>query len=87
MDFDIDSQSYMELHLTDGITYEGQITASEADTEYDTAYVVIDEGCTWILTGDCTISEIENYGVIVFNGYTITLADGTVLAEEELQET
>lgn len=39
----------------------------------------IDSGSTWNLTGSCTISSLTNNGTINFNGYTITLADGTVL--------
>lgn len=31
------------------------------------------------LTGDCVITSLTNSGTINFNGYTITLADGTVL--------
>ena len=31
------------------------------------------------LTGNCTITSLTNNGKINFNGYTITLADGTVL--------
>lgn len=31
------------------------------------------------LTGDCVITSLTNNGAINFNGYTITLADGTVL--------
>lgn len=37
------------------------------------------EGCTWKLTGDCTVTSLTNNGTIDFNGYTITLADGSVL--------
>ena len=44
------------------------------------AIVTIDSGCTWTLTGDCTITSLTNNGTINFNGYTITLADGTVLS-------
>ena len=33
---------------------------------------------TWTLTGDCTVTSLENNGTINFNGHTITLADGTV---------
>ena len=39
----------------------------------------IDSGSTWNLTGNYTISSLTNNGTINFNGYTITLADGTVL--------
>ena len=41
--------------------------------------MTIGSGCTWTLTGDCTITSLINNGTINFNGYTITLADGTVL--------
>lgn len=43
------------------------------------AVITIGEGCTWKLTGDCTVTSLTNNGTIDFNGYTITLADGSVL--------
>ncbi len=43
--------------------------------------ITIEQGCTWNLTGDCTITSLTNHGTINFNGYTITLADGTVLSK------
>ena len=43
------------------------------------AVVTVESGCTWTLTGDCTLTSLTNNGMINFNGYTITLADGTVL--------
>ena len=43
------------------------------------AIVAIENGCTWNLTGNCTLTSLTNNGTINFNGYTITLADGTVL--------
>ena len=46
----------------------------------DNAAVTIESGCTWTLTGNCTISSLTINGAINFNGYTITLADGTVLS-------
>lgn len=45
----------------------------------DNAIVAIENGCTWNLTGNCTLTSLTNNGTINFNGYTITLADGTVL--------
>lgn len=45
----------------------------------DNAIVAIESGCTWNLTGNCTLTSLTNNGTINFNGYTITLADGTVL--------
>lgn len=46
----------------------------------DNAAVTIESGCTWTLNGNCTISSLANNGAINFNGYTITLEDGTVLS-------
>ena len=46
----------------------------------DNAAVTIESGCTWTITGNCTISSLTNNGAINFNGYTITLEDGTVLS-------
>ena len=43
------------------------------------AVVTVGSGCVWTLTGDCVITSLTNSGTINFNGYTITLADGTVL--------
>ena len=47
----------------------------------DNITVEISESSIWTLTGDCTITSLENNGKINFNGHTITLADGTVLKE------
>lgn len=46
----------------------------------DNAVVTVESGCTWRLTGDCTLTSLTNHGTIDFNGHTITLADGTVLS-------
>lgn len=79
----VDSISTLDLTLTDGSTFEGTITIvdnAEGGTAVDdNAVVTIEKGCTWTLTGDCTISSLTNNGTINYNGYTITLADGTVL--------
>lgn len=45
----------------------------------DNAIVAIENGCTWNLTGNCTLTSLTNNGTINFNGYTITLTDDTVL--------
>lgn len=45
----------------------------------DNAVITVGSGCTWTLTGDCTVTSVTNNGTINFNGYTVTLADGTVL--------
>ena len=41
----------------------------------------MEEGATWNLTGDVKISKLNNKGKINFNGYKITLTDGTVVSE------
>ena len=46
----------------------------------DNAAVTIESGCTWTLTCNCALSSLTNRGTINFNGYTITLIDGTVLS-------
>ena len=45
----------------------------------DNAVVTVESGSVWTLTGDCSITSLINQGTINFNGYTITLEDGTVL--------
>lgn len=84
-DIAVDTISTLELDLTNGSTFTGTINIidnEESETESDNnANVVIDSDSTWILTGNCTLSTLENNGTIDYNGYTITLADGTVLSE------
>lgn len=43
------------------------------------AVVTVGSGCVWTLTGDFTVTNLVNNGTIIFNGCTITLADGTVM--------
>lgn len=84
-DIIVDTISTLNLTLSDGSTFTGTINIvdnEEGGTAVDdNAVITIDEGCTWTLTGDCTLTSLENNGTINFNGYTITLADGTVLSE------
>ena len=79
----VDTISTLDLTLSDGSTFTGTINITDNEAGgtavSDNAVVTIDEGCTWTLTGDCTISSLTNNGTINFNSYTITLADGTVL--------
>ena len=79
----VDTISTLDLTLSNGSTFTGTINITDNEAGgtavSDNAVVTIDEGCTWTLTGDCTISSLTNNGTINFNGYTITLADGTVL--------
>ena len=78
----VDSISTLSLTLTDGSSFTGTVNIlenSEGEAVDDNAVVTVGEGCTWTLTGNCTISRLENKGLIDFNGYSITLADGSVL--------
>lgn len=82
-DITVDSISTLNFALTNGSTFTGTINivpnAEGGTAVSDNAAVTIDSGSVWELTGDCTLSTLENNGTIHFNGHTITLADGTVL--------
>ena len=84
-DIIVDSISTLELTLSGSSSFTGTINITEnADGETavdDNAVVTVEEGSTWTLTDDCTITSLTNNGTIDFNGHTITLADGTVLSE------
>lgn len=79
----VDTISTLDLTLSDNSTFTG--TVNIIDNEQggtavsDNAKVTVEKGSTWTLTGDCTLSSLENNGTINYNGHTITLADGTVL--------
>lgn len=82
-DVQVDSVSTLSLQLTEGSVLTGAINivenAAGGEAVPDNVSVSIADGCAWNLTGDCTISSLENAGTINFNGHTITLADGQVL--------
>ncbi len=82
-DIIVDSISTLNMTLTGKSNFTGTINIVEnADggtAVSDNAVVTIDKGSTWTLTGNCTLTSLTNNGTINFNGYTITLADGTVL--------
>lgn len=81
----VDSISTLDMTLSKNSTFTG--TVNVVDNEdggtavSDNAVITIENGSTWNLTGNCVISSLTNNGTINFNGYTITLADGTVLSE------
>lgn len=74
----------LTMTLKGNSTFTGTINivdnAQNGTAVSDNAVLTIEAGSTWNLTGDCTISSLTNNGTINFNGYTITLADGTVLS-------
>ena len=82
-DIVVDTISTLNMKLTGGSTFTGTINivdnAQNGTAVSNNAVVTIESGCTWTLTGDCVITSLTNSGTINFNGYTITLADGTVL--------
>ncbi len=81
----VDSISTLNLTLSDSSDFTGTIRIvdnADGGTAVDNnAVVTVEEGSTWKLTGDCTLTSLTNNGTINFNGHTITLADGTVLSE------
>ena len=81
----VDSISTLNMILQNGSSFTGTINIvdnAEGGTAVDNnAVVTVGSGCTWTLTGDCTLTSLTNNGTISFNGHTITLADGTVLSK------
>ena len=71
------------MTLKNGSSFTGTINITDNEDNGtavdDNAVVTVEKGCTWTLTGDCTLTSLTNNGTINFNGHTITLADGTVL--------
>ena len=82
-DIVVDTISTLRMTLKNGSSFTGTVNiidnAQGGTAVEDNAVVTVESGCTWNLTGNCTVTSLENNGTINFNGYTITLADGTVL--------
>ena len=82
-DIIVDTISNLTMTMKNGSTFTGTINiidnAEGGTAVSDNAIVAIENGCTWNLTGNCTLTSLTNNGTINFNGYTITPADGTVL--------
>ena len=80
-----DTVSTLKLTLSGSTEFNGTINIvdnAENGTAVDNnAEVTVEEGATWNLTGDVKISKLTNNGKINFNGYKITLADGTVVSK------
>ncbi len=79
----VDTISTLDFTLTNGSTFEGAMSiadnAAGGTAVAGNAVVHIGAGCTWTLTGDSMVTSLTNEGTIEYNGYTITLADGTVM--------
>lgn len=82
-DVTVDAISTLNLTLQNGSTFEGSLNIVDNEAGgaavADNAVVTIGSGCTWTLTGDCTVTSLTNNGTIHYGGYTITLVDGTVM--------
>ncbi len=82
-DIIVDAISTLNMTLKNGTTFSGTVNivdnAQNGTAVENNAVITVESGCVWNLTGNCTVSSIINNGKINFNGYTITLADGTVL--------
>jgi len=80
----VDTISNLDMKLSNNSVFNGTINITEnknGTSVSDNAIITIDSGSSWNLTGDCTVTNIENNGTINYNGYKITLADGTILGE------
>ncbi|MCF0260266.1 MAG: hypothetical protein HUJ54_10450, partial [Erysipelotrichaceae bacterium] len=79
----VDTISTLKLTLAEGTEFTGTVNIEDnkanGEAVSDNAVVTVEKGAVWKLTGDCTITSLDNQGTIDFNGHTITLADGTVL--------
>lgn len=84
-DIAVDSISSLNMALKNNSVYTGSVNLIEngqgGSSAESKAEVTIDGGSVWNLTGNCKISGLTNHGTINFNGYEITLADGSVLKE------
>ena len=88
-----DSISDLDFYLTDGSSLTGAVVddesyAGEGGEGYCNVYVSADS--TWTVTGDSTVSSLENEGTIVdSNGKTVTIqgTDGTVYVQGDSEYT
>ncbi len=82
-DVEVDTISTLAWTMKSGTEFTGTINivanADNGTAVSNNAVIVVEEGAVWTLTGNCTITSLTNNGTINYNGYTITLADGTVL--------
>ena len=79
-----DSISNLNAYLTEGTVWTGTVQDDESSvttTGDGTCNLTIDEGSTWIVTGDSTLTSLSNAGTIKdADGNTVTVkgSDGTV---------
>lgn len=84
-DVTVDTISALQFKLANGAVFNGSLNIVENEAGgtpvSDNAVVTVGTGATWNLTGNCTVTTLKNNGTINFNGYAITLADGTVVSK------
>ena len=88
-----DSISQLDFYITDGSTLKGAVTDDESNAGdggdgYCNMY--IEKGSTWTVTGDSTLTSLQNAGTIVDeSGKTVTIkgTDGTVYVEGDSEYT
>ena len=82
---EVDSISTLNLTLSGSTVFNGTVNIVDnlenGESVENNAEVTVEEDAVWNLTGDVKISKLNNKGKINFNGYKITLADGTVISE------
>ena len=82
-----DSISQLDFYMTEGSTLTGAVVDDESNAGnggdgYCNLYIA--SGCTWVVTGDSTVSSLSCAGTITdANGNSVTIkgSDGTVYAE------
>ncbi len=79
----VDSISTLNMTFKGNSVFTGTINITENSEKgtavSDNAVITLESGSVWNLTGNCTVTSVSGSGTINFNGYTVTLADGTVL--------
>lgn len=75
----VDSISTLNLNLTGSTMFTGSINIVDnvegGVAVEDNVSVTIEEGATWTLTADSTVSHLENNGTVDLNGFTLTVLD------------
>ena len=72
----MDSISRLDYTMEKGTTFTGAMTEemNTKGTRSDNGvHLIIEKGATWNLTGDSTVTTLENHGKINTNGHTLTV--------------
>lgn len=75
-DIVVDSISRLDYTMEKGTTFTGAMTEemNTKGTRSDNGvHLIIEKGATWNLTGDSTVTTLENHGKINTNGHTLTV--------------